>query len=191
MPTADPTPPQDDPNDAVDLLVHQHEAIRRLFNQVEQAAPDDRAEVFQCLVTLLAVHETAEEEVLHPAARRADGAEAVVEARLAEESKAKRALADLEKMGVDDERFDESLALFRLDVDRHAANEERHEFPLVRSTNDDAALSAMADQLRLAERIAPTHPHPHGPDGAVGNLVVGPFVAIADRVRDAIGGSGR
>jgi hypothetical protein len=25
-----------------------------------------------------------------------------------------------------------------------------------------------------------------GPDGAVGNLVVGPFVAVADRIRDAL-----
>lgn len=175
--------------DAISFLEAQHEEIRRLFNQVEQAGPQDRQEVFECLVRMLAVHETAEEEVLHPTVRRLNGGETIVEERLAEESKAKQALADLEKMGATDPRFDEALELFRIDVDRHATSEESEEFPLVRSGTDADALAAMGDQLRLAESIAPTHPHPHGPDGAVGKLVVGPFAAIADRVRDALKGN--
>lgn len=48
---------------------------------------------------MLAVHETAEEEIVHPAARRAlpDG-EAIVKARLQEENEAKKALAELERL---------------------------------------------------------------------------------------------
>lgn len=174
--------------DAITFLELQHEEIRRMFAQVQQATPDQRAEVFQCLVRLLAVHETAEEQVIHPAARRAADAETVVQARLDEESAAKQALADLEKMGVDDPKFDEALNTFRLMVDQHASNEESQEFPLVRAASDDATLATMGDQLRLAEKVAPTHPHPHGPDGAIGNMVVGPFVAVADRVRDVLTG---
>ncbi|CAN5751738.1 hemerythrin domain-containing protein [soil metagenome] len=180
------TAEQTDDLDVIAFLEAQHEEVRRLFNQVKQAGPEERAELFQCLVRALAVHETAEEEVLHPAARRLGG-DAIVEARIAEESKSKQALADLEKMGAADPRFDEALELFRLDVERHATNEESEEFPLVRSQTSEGELAAMGDQLRLAEGIAPTHPHPHGPDGALGNLVVGPFAAIADRVRDALG----
>lgn len=175
--------------DAIELLEHQHEEVRRLFNQLQSAGPDDKAEVFQCLVRLLAAHETAEEEVVHPAARRPDGGDLIVEARLAEESEAKQALADLEKMGPEAPEFDEALELFRVMVDRHATSEESQEFPILRASTDPSALAAMGDQLRLAEQVAPTHPHPHGPDGALGNLVVGPFAAIADRVRDALKGS--
>ncbi len=40
-----------------------------------------------------------------------------------------------------------------------------------------------------AEKMAPTHPHAHGPTSAVGNLVVGPFVAVADTVGDALRGN--
>lgn len=174
------------PTDAIAFLELQHEEIRRLFNQVQQASPADKADVFQCLVRLLAAHETAEEEVVHPAARRGDGAAPVVDARLTEESEAKQSLADLEKMGVDDPGFDEAFAEFRLAVDRHATNEENQEFPLLRAASDEGTLAAMGAQIRLAEKVAPTHPHPHGPDGAVGNLVVGPFAAIADRVRDIV-----
>lgn len=176
----------DERGDAIAFLERQHEEIRRLFNQVQQAGPADKAEAFQCLVRLLAVHETAEEEVLHPSARRTDGGEAVVDARLAEESAAKQQLADLEAIGPNGPGFDEALAAFRAEVDRHAANEEHEEFPLVRAAASPDDLATMADQLQLAESIAPTHPHPHGPDGALGNLVVGPFAAIADRVRDAV-----
>ncbi|NUP65917.1 MAG: hemerythrin domain-containing protein, partial [Nonomuraea sp.] len=57
-------------NDVVDLLVRQHEEIRSLFTEVENAAPEDKAEAFRRLVRLLAVHETAEEEIVHPYARR-------------------------------------------------------------------------------------------------------------------------
>jgi hypothetical protein len=38
----------------------------------------------------------------------------------------------------------------------------------------------------LAEKFAPTHAHRMAPESAVGNLLVGPFVAMVDRVRDAI-----
>jgi hemerythrin superfamily protein len=174
--------------DAIALLERQHAEVRRLFNQVQQAGPADKAETFQCLVRLLAAHETAEEEVFHPTARRADGGQAVVEARLAEESAAKQALAELEKLGVDDPGFDEGFDAFRVMVDRHATNEENEEFPLVRATQDADDLAAMGELLRAAESVAPTHPHPHGPDSAVGNLVIGPFAAIADRVRDTLKG---
>jgi hypothetical protein len=44
----------------------------------------------------------------------------------------------------------------------------------------------MRTSLEAAEAMAPTHPHPHGAESAVGNMVVGPFVAVVDKVRDAL-----
>jgi hypothetical protein len=49
----------------------------------------------------------------------------------------------------------------------------------------------MTGAIKVAERMAPTHPHPHGPDGPIGNLLVGPFVGMVDRVRDAIAAATR
>ncbi len=68
----------------------------------------------------------------------------------------------------------------------HAENEEREVFPELRETHSAEQLESMATGVRAAESLAPTHPHPHGPESAVGNIAVGPFVAVADRVRDAI-----
>ncbi|WP_206281555.1 hemerythrin domain-containing protein, partial [Streptomyces prasinopilosus] len=71
-------------DDVVSLLMRQHGDIRNLFDEVEATGGEERRNAFRRLVRLLAVHETAEEEVVHPFARRAlPGGEQVVEDRLA------------------------------------------------------------------------------------------------------------
>ncbi|WIX76927.1 hypothetical protein QRX50_36725 [Amycolatopsis carbonis] len=53
---------------------------------METAEDDQRRKAFRSLVRLLAVHETAEEEVVHPEIRDLEpAARPVVEARLGEE----------------------------------------------------------------------------------------------------------
>ncbi|MBV8303869.1 MAG: hypothetical protein JOZ04_06640 [Acidimicrobiia bacterium] len=47
---------------------------------------------------------------------------------------------------------------------------------------------AMTEKLQAAEKLAPTHPHTHAPESAVGNLILGPFVAMADKVRNVLRG---
>lgn len=176
--------PTDDRPDVVTFLKDQHEEIRRLFQEL-RAPASDRAELFQCLVRLLAVHETAEEMVVHPQARRSADGSAVVQARLDEEAEAKQTLADLERRGVDDPAFTTELAAFERAVLEHAEREEREELPLLASLDDEAS-QAMTSLLQVAEDMAPTHPHPHGPESALGNMIVGPFVSVADRVRDTL-----
>ncbi|MFP5376464.1 MAG: hemerythrin domain-containing protein [Acidimicrobiia bacterium] len=184
-----PTGTRSTTGDVVDLLVAQHREARRLFSEVE-AGGAGAIESFECLVRLLAVHETAEEEVVYPALRSvgAEG-ERVAEARTAEEDEAKKALSGLEGLGVDGEGFAARFQAFRADVVAHAEAEEREVFPLLRRSLDGDKLDRMRRALEAAEKMAPTHPHPHAPESALGNLVVGPFVAIADRVRDAIRGA--
>lgn len=86
--------------DVVDLLINQHMTIRDLFTEVEAATGDARTEAFHRLVTLLAVHETAEEQVVHPLTRLyVDGGNEIVDDRLDEEREAKETLVALEEMG--------------------------------------------------------------------------------------------
>lgn len=54
----------------IDLLLEQHERIKTLFAQLPTAPGTEKSDLFDDLVRLLAVHETAEEEVGHPCARR-------------------------------------------------------------------------------------------------------------------------
>lgn len=173
--------------DAVDLLLAQHREVRRLFGQIEGAGGEQRKEMFECLVRLLAVHETAEEEVIYPLVRSAvpDG-EALVKARTEEESKAKDELSQLEKIGPDSAEFPSRLSGFKSMVESHAGNEEQQVFPALRQHVDAGKLTKARKMLETAESMAPTHPHPHGPESAIGNLLVGPMVAVVDRVRDTL-----
>jgi hemerythrin superfamily protein len=173
-------------NDVVDLLLRQHEEIKSLFSEVENAAPEDKAEAFQRLVRLLAVHETAEEEIVHPYARRKlDHGGDLVDERLAEENAAKDMLTQMERAGVDDPQFAVNLATLRKAVTEHAEAEEREEFPKLRQAAGERERQAMAVGVKAAEAVAPTHPHA-GVETAPKNLLAGPPVAIMDRARDVI-----
>jgi hemerythrin superfamily protein len=172
--------------DAVDLLLAQHARIEELFRAVLAADGAQRGPLFHDLVRLLAVHETAEEEVVHPFARaQIDAGPAVVAARLEEERLAKELLAQLDERGPDAPDFTERLIEVRDVVLAHARREERDEFPHLRQVTDAKTRERMADAIRAAEAIAPTRPHP-GVESATANVMLGPGLALVDRVRDAI-----
>jgi hypothetical protein len=92
--------------DIVRLIRDQHDEIKRLFSKVETRPSDDPRDAFECLVRLLAVHETAQEEVVYPLVRSAEpGGDDIAEDRLQEQSNAKNMLSDLERIGVDSDEF--------------------------------------------------------------------------------------
>lgn len=178
-------PPVDD-NDVVALLMRQHGEIRNLFDEVETTTGEERKNAFRRLVRMLAVHETAEEEVVHPFARKAFGdAGQVVADRLEEERLAKEQLSALEDMGTEDPAFLPALLELRTDVTEHARAEERYEFAHLRRTAGPDRLVAMAKAVRAAEATAPTHPRP-GVESGAKNMALGPMAAVMDRTRDAV-----
>ncbi len=173
--------------DAIELLLQQHNEARRLMTEVESSRFEPKKRAFEQLVRLLAVHETAEEEVVYPVLRLAgDEGSRVADARLAEEDEAKKALSELESTDIAKSEFDDKFRSFRQMVLRHAANEEREVFPRLRAAQTPEELEKLGNAVRKAERTAPTRPHPNAPESAIGNVVLGPFVAIVDRVRDAL-----
>ncbi len=173
--------------DVVRRVREQHDDIRRLFDDVATVAPSRRAAEFEPLVRLLAVHETAEEMVVYPAVVGA-GPEALaaVRARRAEERGAKIALADLEGMDPSTRSFADAFEVFRAEVEAHAAAEEQEVLPLLEEFRSAGQLEALDRFFVAAEAIAPTHAHRFAPVGAIGNLVLGPFVSVVDRTRDLL-----
>ncbi|MFF4488814.1 hemerythrin domain-containing protein [Streptomyces sp. NPDC001544] len=172
--------------DVVGLLIRQHGDIRNLFDEVEQSQGEERRDAFHRLVRLLAVHETAEEEVVHPFVRRAvEGGDQVVKDRLAEEKSAKETLAALDDMDTDDPKFMPRLMQLRTEVQEHARAEERYEFAHIRRSTDVTNLAAMAKAVKAAEAMAPTRPHP-GVESATANVALGPVAALMDRTKDAV-----
>jgi hemerythrin superfamily protein len=171
--------------DVVDLLLDQHSQIKMLLDRVTKATGTDKRDAFQDLVRLLAMHESAEEEVVHPKARKTiDNGDQIVQARLREEDEAKHTLAQLYDVGVEHPEFDGKFAAFASAVVEHAAHEETEEFPELRRSTPAERLRRMADAVKAAEAMAPTRPHPTVGGSAMANMIAGPPMAIFDRARD-------
>jgi hemerythrin superfamily protein len=174
--------------DVVEFLKEQHDQIEAGFNTVLEAHGEDRKNAFFALRRLLAVHETAEEEIVHPAARKElTGGNLIVEARLQEEKEAKKVLAELEDHDVDSLEFEQQFLLLQSSVLLHAQAEEQQEFERLGDLLDQSRLDKMRRAVELAERLAPTRPHA-GVESATANVLVGPFASMIDRARDAISG---
>ncbi|MBV8346899.1 MAG: hemerythrin domain-containing protein [Mycolicibacterium sp.] len=175
------------PQDVIAFLKAQHALIEDMFDEVLQAsAPEAREQAFIRLRQLLAVHETAEEMVVHPRVRReVDAGDAIVDARLKEEHDAKEELSRIENLDISSQQFIGELTKLRQAVLDHAEHEENEEFPKLQRELDPDERKRMGSAVRAVEAIAPTRPHA-GVESAKLNLAVGPFASMLDRARDAI-----
>jgi hemerythrin superfamily protein len=171
--------------DVVSFLKEQHVQIKQLFGLVSSTHGTERENAFYALRRLLAVHETAEEEIVHPAARRsiANG-ESVVDALLNQENEAKKVLSELEDLNVDSPEFETKFTMLERSVLVHANSEETQEFVQLASVLDPDRLESMRKAAEFAEKVAPTRPHP-GVESATANVLAGPFASMMDRARDA------
>jgi len=171
--------------DVVTYLKNQHEQIRGLFAKVRAASGKDREQAFRDLRRMMAVHETAEEEIIHPAARALPDGGPMVAARLREEYEAKSALVELETLDVGSAEFDLKLGALETAVLDHAKKEEELEFDRLETTLDEDRLLRMRRAMEVAESLAPTRPHPWL-ESQASNILIGPFASMMDRARDAM-----
>jgi hypothetical protein len=146
-------------SDVIDFLIGQHQQIKSLFEQTLSTSGKQRATAFLELRRLLTMHETAEEKVVHPCAKRKlpDG-DKIVGARLEEEREAKTVLAELEKLGVDTEEFTRQLCGLRDAVINHAKHEEQDEFAKLEQVLSSDERERMGRAAKLVESTPPTRP---------------------------------
>jgi hemerythrin superfamily protein len=172
-------------SDVVSFLKSQHQDIKAMLEKVLSTSGTAREKAFFDLRRTIAVHETAEEEIVHPAARKIlPNGNAIVEARLHEENQGKQALANLEKLEVNSAAFEERFKDFQKAVLAHAEAEEKEEFEKLGNSLEPARLESMRKAVELAESVAPTRPHP-GIESQAANILSGPFASMVDRTRDA------
>lgn len=138
--------------DVIEEVLADHQQIKWYLDQVDSESGDRKAQAFGQLAQYLAMHESAEQAVVHPQMERLD--DDVAEGRLEEESKGDQMLAQLKSLGVDDPAFDGLFAKFKEAVLRHAEHEEREEHPRLRAEVDDARLAELGGEFRSAEQNA-------------------------------------
>ncbi|MFE0764203.1 hemerythrin domain-containing protein [Streptomyces smyrnaeus] len=176
--------------DVVGVLLKQHARIRDLFQAVRSGPAEQREERFRELRALLAVHETAEEMIVRPAAQKTAG-EQEAAARNEEEKEANKVLAELEKLQFGSEDFTRLLADFEQSVSDHAEHEEQEEFPALRAQLSQEDRTKMGKRLLAVEKTAPTHPHPTAAGSPALQWTMGPFASVLDRARDAVSSTGK
>ena len=143
------------PDEVVTFLKAQHNLIEDMFDEVLHASdPQAREKPFIELRQLLAVHETAEEMVVHPRMRREAGdGDAIVDARLREEHEAKELLSQIEKLDITSQQFIDEVTKLRDAVLDHARHEEDEEFPVLSAKSTPTSSSGWD---RRCERPRPS-----------------------------------
>jgi hemerythrin superfamily protein len=158
--------------EAVDFLLNQHAQIRAGLREVASAHGPAKAAAFADLRRLITVHETAEQEVLHPRMKEF----ADVTSLLGQERHGTELLAELDRLDPASDEFDSRFTRLAVEIIAHADHEELDEFPLVRERLDADERHRMGHALRVAEVAASRSPQPAAAPGAV--------AAIVERVRE-------
>jgi hypothetical protein len=164
--------------DVVDRLTEQHDRIEHQFWHTLRVAGDARHTAFGRLARLIAVHETVEEEIVHPLTRRCDPDGHLVDHLLDDEQQISDALADAVHASAAGEPA-EAVRALRVMMRAHARQEEHDEFPRLRQVVPADELRGLTDAVRGAEEAA------NDRDDQSESLAGG-LPRTADRVRDAL-----
>src|SRR5579875_4119164 len=118
----------------IDLLLEDHNEVKRLFTEIAGAKGERRERLFDELRENLIRHEVAEEEIVRPLTKKnVPSGGTVADDRISEESKAEEVLKEMEKTELSSPEWEQLFERLRRDVLTHAENEETIEFPALRS----------------------------------------------------------
>jgi hemerythrin superfamily protein len=155
LPRGGTAPSLPTPDDVIDVIAPQHAHVKTLLESVWQSTGQHRTAAFHTLRLTLALHETAEEQAIHPQALRQLGPyDRAANDRIAEEQTAGQTISALELVDVDSDQFNFTFGHFATSVTDHAAAEEADEWPALRHITDPAVINAMVGQMQAVPRLA-------------------------------------
>jgi hemerythrin-like domain-containing protein len=150
-----------------------------------------RYEVVQRLVIDSSRHEAAEEQYFWPVVREKLGnGNSLADEAIAQEQEAKEVLARLEKLEPADDEFDQLIAGLIPAARQHIEFEETRVWPDLRVALSPGEAQELGDKVQKARERGPTRPHPRTPPNPKVLKSLGPAIAVADKLRDAVAGRG-
>lgn len=142
-------------DDVTAVIARQHEHVKTLLEAVRQQTGHRRAGAFHTLRLTLALHETAEEQAIHPQALHQLGAhDRAANDRIAEEQAAGQTIHALELVDVDSDQFNSTFGHLAASVTDHAAAEETEEWPALRQISDPPVIRAMMENMLAVTKLA-------------------------------------
>jgi hemerythrin-like domain-containing protein len=143
-----PIPTESQPQDAISLLIEEHEQVKAMFEQYEELG--DRANVSKHKLALqiceaLTQHTQKEEGIFYPAVRKAIKDDDLMDEALVEHASAKDLIAQIQSMEPGDDLFDAKVKVLSEMIEHHVEEEEGEMFPKVRKSGLD--LEELAEQM--------------------------------------------
>lgn len=173
------------------ILQKDHTEVKDLLAQVDHAAPGSQKlkDLVERIVIEESKHEAVEEAYFWPMVRdKVQGGEQLTEKALAQESEAKKVLAQLEGLAATEPKFIELVTTFAKAGREHIAYEEEQIWPKLRSVLTRREQDELGEKVAHAKKSAPTRPHPNTPSSPEVQKVAGPVAAATDKVRDKVRG---
>lgn len=129
---------------AIEMLREDHRKVQQLFEHFEQAS-DSKEQICEQTITELETHTTLEEEIFYPAAQEQIEEKELIDEAQEEHHVVKLIMAELKKMGADDERFEAKFKVMSESVKHHIEEEESELFPMV---EDKLDLESLGQQMQ-------------------------------------------
>jgi len=127
--------------DAVELLVADHQRVARLFAEFDALKGEGTDEAKAALVARicreLVVHTEIEEEIFYPAVRTAIEDEDLMDEALVEHAGAKDLIAQLQAADPADDLYDARVTVLGEQIDHHVDEEEGSMFPQAKASGID------------------------------------------------------
>lgn len=145
------------PEDAIAILTHQHDEVKKLFKQFDKIKDGDAAqkgELARQICDELIVHTQIENEIFYPAVRGATHADDMMNEALVEHDSARSLIDQIGEMKPDDPMYAAKVTVLGEYVNHHVEEEEKEMFPQAKKAKLD--LRALGEQLAArAEELKP------------------------------------
>src|ERR1700745_3885575 len=110
--------------DALELLKQDHQEVKKLFQQAEDAEGKQKTEVFAKIKKALETHRRIEEGIFYPAMEKREELKDMVLESLEEHKEVKTLLKEMDALVSDSEKFEPKLKVLQENVEHHAEEEE-------------------------------------------------------------------
>ena len=138
--------------DALELLKKDHQKVKELFEQAEEAEGKEQQNIFDQIKTELETHARIEETVFYPAVQKHEELKDMVLESLEEHKQIKTLLKEMDNLASDSEKFEPKLQVLMENVEHHAEEEEEAKmFPKLRQIMNKQQLEQLGADLERAK----------------------------------------
>ena len=137
-------------NDAVEILVNDHQVIKSLLRELTEATGPRRQEVLEELKGVLTIHNATEENLVYPAIDKVAGSKLEAQHLYHETAEADTLVFELDSMlkERDQSDFSSKAKKFADAVSHHIEEEEQKAFPRLRENSDARHSKMLADSVK-------------------------------------------